>query len=97
MSHAAMIIGIPGLQIERVKRSRGIEVWAEPLYKKLVICRPQVNAPVPVSARASEQAVGDHRAAAGERLLVGTAVRQALRGAGETDVDVRAGTGDRME
>ena len=30
MSHAAMIIGIPGLQIERVKRSRGIEVWARP-------------------------------------------------------------------
>ena len=28
MSHAATIIGIPGLQIERVKRSRGIEVWA---------------------------------------------------------------------
>jgi len=25
-----MIIGIPGLQIERVKRSRGIEVWARP-------------------------------------------------------------------
>jgi hypothetical protein len=24
MSHAATIIGIPGLQIERVKRSRGI-------------------------------------------------------------------------
>ena len=30
MSHAGMIIGIPGLQIERVKRSRGIEVWARP-------------------------------------------------------------------
>ena len=30
MSHAVTIIGIPGLQIERVKRSRGIEVWARP-------------------------------------------------------------------
>ena len=30
MSHAGTIIGIPGLQIERVKRSRGIEVWARP-------------------------------------------------------------------
>ena len=30
MSHAGMIIGIPGLQIERVKRSQGIEVWARP-------------------------------------------------------------------
>jgi transposase len=30
MSHAATIIGIPGLQIERVKRNRGIEVWARP-------------------------------------------------------------------
>ncbi len=28
MSHAGMIIGIPGLQIERVKRSHGIEIWA---------------------------------------------------------------------
>ena len=26
MSHAATIIGIPGLQIERVMRNRGIEV-----------------------------------------------------------------------
>lgn len=30
MSHAVTIIGIPGLQVERVKRSRGIEVWARP-------------------------------------------------------------------
>lgn len=30
MSHAGTIIGIPGLEIERVKRSRGIEVWARP-------------------------------------------------------------------
>lgn len=62
-----------------------------------MIRHPQVNAPTPVSARASEQAVGDRRAAVGERLLVGTAVRQALRGAGETDVDVRAGAGDCMK
>jgi len=30
MSHAGTIIGIPGLQVERVKRSKGIEVWARP-------------------------------------------------------------------
>jgi transposase len=30
MSHAVTIIGIPGLQVERVKRSQGIEVWARP-------------------------------------------------------------------
>lgn len=30
MSHAVSIIGIPGLQVERVKRSQGIEVWARP-------------------------------------------------------------------
>ncbi len=30
MSYAATIIGIPGLQIERVKRNRSIEVWARP-------------------------------------------------------------------
>ncbi len=30
MSHAATIIGIPGLEIERVRRGRGIEVWARP-------------------------------------------------------------------
>jgi hypothetical protein len=29
MSHAAMILGVPGLEIERVKRSHGIEVWAQ--------------------------------------------------------------------
>jgi transposase len=28
MSHAGTIIGIPGLQIEQVKRSQGIDVWA---------------------------------------------------------------------
>ena len=30
MSHVARIIGIPGLQVERVKRGKGIEVWARP-------------------------------------------------------------------
>ena len=33
MSHAGTITGIPGLSIERVKRSRGIEGMAAP-------CRP---------------------------------------------------------
>ena len=30
MSHAGMIIGLPGLEIERVVRIQGIEVWAKP-------------------------------------------------------------------
>lgn len=30
MSHAGLIIGIPGLKIERVNRQEGIEVWAAP-------------------------------------------------------------------
>lgn len=30
MSHAGMIIGIPDLEIERVDRNQGIEVWAKP-------------------------------------------------------------------
>ena len=30
MSHTATIIGIPGLEVIRVKRRRGIEVWAQP-------------------------------------------------------------------
>ena len=30
MSHTATIIGIPGLDVTRVKRNRGIEVWAQP-------------------------------------------------------------------
>ena len=33
MSHAGMIIGIPGLEIERVKRREGIEVWAKPSWR----------------------------------------------------------------
>lgn len=30
MSHAGTIIGIPGLEVIRVKRRRGVEVWAQP-------------------------------------------------------------------
>jgi hypothetical protein len=33
MSHAGTIIGIPGLEIERVKRREGIEVWAKPCWR----------------------------------------------------------------
>jgi hypothetical protein len=32
MSHAGMILGIPGPEIERVKRREGIEVWAKPCW-----------------------------------------------------------------
>ncbi|MFK7976072.1 MAG: ISL3 family transposase [Halioglobus sp.] len=35
MSHAVSIIGIPGLQVEGVKRRQGIEVWARPYRKPL--------------------------------------------------------------
>ncbi|MEX1666630.1 ISL3 family transposase [Zhongshania arctica] len=33
MSHAGRIIGIPGLEIERVVRRNGIEVWAKPVHR----------------------------------------------------------------
>lgn len=33
MSHASRIIGLPGLEIERVSRKRSIEVWARPCYR----------------------------------------------------------------
>lgn len=33
MSHAGMIIGIPGLEIERVVRTQGVEVWARPSFR----------------------------------------------------------------
>ena len=33
MSHAGMIIGLPGLDVIRVKRKRGIEVWARPRHR----------------------------------------------------------------
>ena len=33
MSHAGMIIGIPCLEIEQVKRGQGIEVWARPVRR----------------------------------------------------------------
>ncbi len=65
MSHAGMIIGIPGLQIERVKRSQGIEVWARLARKQsqiedvagthsVVITRVRLNAHPPA------QSVTDH-------------------------------------
>jgi len=38
MSHAGNIIGIPGLEIERVARNQGIEVWAKPTRRPL--CQP---------------------------------------------------------
>ncbi|WP_372798003.1 ISL3 family transposase [Litorivivens sp.] len=33
MSHAGRIIGIPGLEIERVVRTQSIEVWAKPSFR----------------------------------------------------------------
>jgi transposase len=33
MSHAGRIIGIHGLEIERVVRRKGIEVWAKPVHR----------------------------------------------------------------
>ena len=33
MSHTGRIIGIPGLEIERVARDSGIEVWAKPSFR----------------------------------------------------------------
>lgn len=33
MSHAGRIIGIPGLEIERVERTEGIHVWAKPIQR----------------------------------------------------------------
>jgi hypothetical protein len=33
MSHGGMIIDIPRLEIERVKRREGIEVWAKPSWR----------------------------------------------------------------
>ncbi len=33
MSHTGRIIGIPGLEIERVARTQGIEVWAKPNHR----------------------------------------------------------------
>lgn len=33
MSHASSIIGIPGLEVERVARHQGIHVWAKPTFR----------------------------------------------------------------
>ena len=38
MSHAGMIIGIPGLEVMRVKSKRGIDVWARP-YRRQASCQ----------------------------------------------------------
>ena len=38
MSHAGMIIGIPGLEVVRVKSKRCIDVWARP-YRRQVSCQ----------------------------------------------------------
>jgi transposase len=35
MSHTGNIIGLPGLEIERVDRNKGIEVWAKPTRRPL--------------------------------------------------------------
>lgn len=35
MSHTGRIIGLPGLEIERVDRNKGIEVWAKPTQRPL--------------------------------------------------------------
>ncbi len=35
MSHTGRIIGLPGLEIERVDRNKGIEVWAKPTRRPL--------------------------------------------------------------
>ena len=34
MSHAGMIIGIPGLEVMRVKSKRRIDVWARPFRRQ---------------------------------------------------------------
>lgn len=36
MSHAGRIIGIPGLEIEPVVSTQGVEVWARPSVRPLV-------------------------------------------------------------
>ena len=37
MSHAGMIIGIPGLEVVRVKSKRCIDVWASPVLQEPII------------------------------------------------------------
>ena len=38
MSHVGMIIGIPGLQVVRVKSRRCVDVWARP-YRRQTHCK----------------------------------------------------------
>jgi len=33
MSFASHTVGIPGVEVERVDRQKGIEVWAKPAYR----------------------------------------------------------------
>ena len=33
MSLASRIVGIPGLEVERVHRQKGIEIWAKPFHR----------------------------------------------------------------
>jgi len=48
MSHAGIIVGIPGLEIERVDRNQGIHVWAYP--RKRPACVHCQFAPVRIKA-----------------------------------------------
>ena len=45
MSHAGTIIGIPGLEVIRVKRRRGIEVWdsSVPNLLEIVVNQRLIN------------------------------------------------------
>ena len=37
MSLASHIVGIPGLEVERVHRQQGIEIWAKPFHRPLCL------------------------------------------------------------
>ena len=37
MSLASRIVGIPGLEVERVHRQQGIEIWAKPFHRPLCL------------------------------------------------------------
>ena len=56
MSHAGSIVGIPGLEIERVDRNQGIHVWASP--RKRPACVHCQHAPVRI--KASDRRVVKH-------------------------------------
>ena len=44
MSHASMIIGIPGLEVMRVKSKRRIDIWAKP-FRRQASCKHCGRAP----------------------------------------------------